>query len=373
MTRPVSLFLSLSLLYALSISVTCATFKCSSRDTCQSLLGYTPRNATTISTIQHLFGVESLHSLLGANSFPLSTEPSQIINANSTVRVPIPCKCGNGSGISDDTPFYTVKKDDGLDAIARTIFSGFVTFQEIAAINNIKNPDIIITGAKLRIPLPCSCDDVDTARVVHYGHVVAAGSSVEQIAKEFGTAQETLLALNNLSDPKDLQAGQILDVPLKACSSSINSTAEDISLLLPNHSYALTANNCVKCSCHSSNWQLKCKPSQVVRIVKWSKCPSMQCGGPSNLYIGNTSVSATCSNTTCAYAGYTEDEILTTLITQPTCPTAGAPGSQPPGNSAGGSQTPGNSADGRLGLQGSRWMWIFISLNVGLLSFGLPW
>ena len=70
-------------------------------------------------------------------------------------------------------------------------------------------------GQKLWISLPCSCDDVDGQRVVHYGHVVAVGSSVERIAQQFDTSQDTLSKLNGLASPKDLKADSILDVPLK--------------------------------------------------------------------------------------------------------------------------------------------------------------
>lgn len=92
---------------------------------------------------------------------------------------------------------------------------GLVTFQEIQAVNNIPDANTIEVGQSLWIPLPCSCDDVDGEKVVHYGHVVAAGSSVEGIAQQYNTSQETLLRLNNLTSPQDLLAGAVLDVPLR--------------------------------------------------------------------------------------------------------------------------------------------------------------
>jgi LysM repeat protein len=68
----------------------------------------------------------------------------------------------------------------------------------------------------LQIPLPCSCDMVGVDPVVHYGHVVAAGSSITSIATAFGTREDTLMKLNGITDPKSLQAGQVLDVPLRS-------------------------------------------------------------------------------------------------------------------------------------------------------------
>lgn len=98
------------------------------------------------------------------------------------------------------------------------MFAGLVTVQEIQAANNISNPDMIIVGQELRIPLPCSCDDVGGEEVVHYGHIVGPGSTVAGIASDFGTDEQTLLKLNGLASPDDLKAGALLDVPLKGTS-----------------------------------------------------------------------------------------------------------------------------------------------------------
>lgn len=92
-------------------------------------------------------------------------------------------------------------------------------YNQIATVNNITNVNLIFVGQRLWIPLPCSCDDVDGQQVVHYGHVVASGSNVSQIAADFGTRSETLMRLNNMTDPQQLIAGQVLDVPLRGDSS----------------------------------------------------------------------------------------------------------------------------------------------------------
>lgn len=94
-------------------------------------------------------------------------------------------------------------------------FNRFVTYQEIASANNITDPNLIVVGQGLVIPLPCSCDDVEGKKVLHYGYVAEKGSSVEGIGSEFGVSGEVLMRVNGLKDPKELQAGQILDVPLR--------------------------------------------------------------------------------------------------------------------------------------------------------------
>lgn len=191
-------------------------FNCTTPDaTCQGLVDYVVPNKTTLSVIKTRFGVKKFYSLLGANNFPTSTLPNKTVDAKQKIKIPFPCFCYNKTGVSERVPQYVVKKNDGLDYIARTIFSALVTFQQIAAVNNISNPDLIDVGQKLWIPLPCSCDQVNGTQVVHYGHVVESGSSVEEIANRFGTTEETLLRLNGLANPGDLKADTVLDVPLR--------------------------------------------------------------------------------------------------------------------------------------------------------------
>lgn len=85
----------------------------------------------------------------------------------------------------------------------------------IEEVNNITDPTLIQPGQEIWIPLPCSCDKVNGTEVVHYGYRVPLGSSYEEIAQKFGTTENTLLKINNVTDPKSLQADQIIDVPLQ--------------------------------------------------------------------------------------------------------------------------------------------------------------
>lgn len=212
------LFLAASLLVFFAGESAAKTFNCSSRSTCHALVGYAPHNDTSLSQVQALFGVKNLRSLLGANGLPAATPPSFRVPANHTISILFQCVCGsNGSatGTSHGRPVYVVRKGDFAYEIATSIFSGLVTYEEIAAANGLPDPSRIDAGQRLQIPLPCSCDKVNGSDVVHYGHVVAAGSTVREIAAEFGTDETTLMGLNGIADPKDLLAGDVLDVPLK--------------------------------------------------------------------------------------------------------------------------------------------------------------
>ncbi|KAH0464951.1 hypothetical protein IEQ34_005054 [Dendrobium chrysotoxum] len=313
------LFLLLLLLLFISSSES-VTFNCTGTTTCQSIAGYVAPNSTTYGAILSLFQVPSLSQLLGANNLPLSTPASYPIPASSVVRVPLPCACADGKGRSNHTPVYTVKPTDGgLDDIARLTYDLLISYEEIADANGIAAPYKIHAGEKLWIPLPCSCDAEDGEEVVHLAHLVEPGSTIDLIAEQFETSPETLLRINGIVDPRKLEAGQAIDVPLKACSSAISSTSLDSNLRLPNDSYALTANDCIQCSCSSaSGYQLTCHSTQGLNKL----CSSVKCDN--QLSLGNTKNSS-CEQTTCAYAGYTNatashsTNILTKTINRSLC------------------------------------------------------
>ncbi|XP_008775403.1 chitin elicitor-binding protein-like [Phoenix dactylifera] len=315
--------------------------------TCRGLAGYVVPNDTTYGHIRSLFQVDTLASLLGANNKSLSTPATQPVPANSTVLVPFPCRCANGTGKSDGVPVYTVKSTDtGLDDIARNTFDLFATYPEIADANNITNANVITPGEKLYIPLPCSCDPVRGEEVAHLAHVVAAGSTVEGIAAMFGTDEDTLLQLNGNFQPASLQAGQILDVPLRVCTSSIRSTSLDYDFMrLPAKSYALTAKGCVLCGCNNDTDQLDCKLNQSMS----SACPAERCARDQK--IGNSSTSG-CEITACDYAGYANSsasgfEILAVNTTKNIC---------------------NSSAPAGLGLKVSLWSGLLILLHMALMG-----
>ncbi|KAF3796682.1 LysM domain-containing GPI-anchored protein 2 [Nymphaea thermarum] len=334
-------------------SVTALGFKCSGTATkCQALVGYTPKNASALSAIASLFGLKSHSSLLGPNNLPLNTSKHHKITPGQAVRVPISCSCGNGRGYSDRSPVYVVKPLDFLDHIARDVFSELLNYSSIVTVNSIPNPNLIQVGQKLWIPLPCSCDQGESFPIEHYAHVVAKGTDLTGIAAQFRTTQEKLMALNDITDATTLQAGQVLDVPLRVCSSAIQNTSLDSSLAVANGSYAFTAKNCVLCKCSSASWQLDCEPNTLGNLT----CPSMECSGTGmTMTLGNRSTVSSCQEMVCSYAGYTNNNtILTTMITQSTCP--GSPASSPSGSSP---------ASAVMGVQGARWAW---PLMLGLLA-----
>ncbi|KAK7855894.1 lysm domain-containing gpi-anchored protein 1 [Quercus suber] len=74
---------------------------------------------------------------------------------------------------------------------------------------------------------------------------------------------------------------------INAACSSKNLNWYNESLIVPNGSYALTANNCIKCNCGTSDLNLQCFPSGIA-----VPCSHLQCKG-SNLFIGDAYVNQT--------------------------------------------------------------------------------
>ncbi|RWW11913.1 hypothetical protein GW17_00024442 [Ensete ventricosum] len=215
---PLVLLLLLGLASAASAAFTCNATGVAA--TCRSLVGFKPAQNTTYGAIASLFQVSN-SSLFSANGLLLTASADGAVAAGSTVRVPIRCRCANGTGRSTGTVYTVQNGDVGLYNITVARFSNLTTYQEIGEVNQLPDVNKIVVGQELRIPLPCSCDDVDGAEVVHLAHVVAPESSVESIATEFGTKASTLLRLNGMSDPKALMAYQVLDVPLHGGYSTL--------------------------------------------------------------------------------------------------------------------------------------------------------
>ncbi|KAI3922002.1 hypothetical protein MKX01_005691 [Papaver californicum] len=282
-------------------SVNSQGFTCKSTtiSKCKSLAGYVPPNATTLSNISTLFGVTDFNSLFGANNLPIDTPQSKPVAAKSTIKIPFTCSCNNGTGFSDRNHF------------ARNIFSLLVTYQEIAAVNNITDPNLIEAG----------CDNnVDENQVVHYAHVVPPKGTLEMIVNEFGATDESLLKLNNLTDAKELKATSVLDVPLRACTSLVSNASSDYPLLLTNGTYTYTANNCIKCS----RVTLHCRPSspEEVKVQNWQQCPSSRCidgyGFPLGQQFIKLAQQGSCPKY-CAYTGYNNrSRIISTTLSNVT-------------------------------------------------------
>ena len=96
---------------------------------------------------------------------------------------------------------YTIQSGDSLQAIADSFG---VTVDALMATNALTNPNQIAAGQTLVIPLTLA---------VQQTHVVQAGETLGVIAEQYQVNWRNVAALNGLTDPYILYAGQELLIP----------------------------------------------------------------------------------------------------------------------------------------------------------------
>ena len=97
---------------------------------------------------------------------------------------------------SQDQTIYTVKAGDTLSGIAARFGT---TYQVLAQLNGISDPDRIYPGQTLRIP--------SGAQASAQYYTIRPGDTLSGIAARFGTTVRRLQELNQISDPNKIYAG----------------------------------------------------------------------------------------------------------------------------------------------------------------------
>lgn len=96
---------------------------------------------------------------------------------------------------------YTVQSGDTLSSIAAKFGTNY---QALASLNGISNPNLIYVGQVLRVNGSASTGSVY--------YTVRAGDSLSAIASRYGTSYQSIAALNGLSNPNLIYAGQTLKI-----------------------------------------------------------------------------------------------------------------------------------------------------------------
>ncbi|XP_017643022.1 lysM domain-containing GPI-anchored protein 1-like [Gossypium arboreum] len=293
---------------------------CSNSDSCNALLGYTLYTDLKVAEVASLFQVDPI-SVLTANAIDISYPDveNHILPSQLFVKIPILCSCVDGIRKSVST-HYKTRPQDTLSSIADSIYAGLVSADQIREANSIDDPSVLDVGQNLVVPLPCTCfNGTDNGLpAIYLSYVVKPVDTLAGIAASYSTTITDLMNVNAMGGTS-ITPGDILAVPLSACASNFPKYASDHGLIVPNGSYAITASHCVQCSCGPGSRNLYCMPASLA-----VSCSSMQCKS-SNLMLGNVTVqqsSAGCNVTSCAYSGYANGTIITSLSSslQPRCP-----------------------------------------------------
>lgn len=101
----------------------------------------------------------------------------------------------------------TVRTGDTLSQIARRYNT---SYKYLAKINNVKNPNLIYVGERLKVP---EFDDDVIHDMSHRLYIVKKGNTLTQIAKEYSVSIESIVKLNNITNPNLIYIGEVLRIP----------------------------------------------------------------------------------------------------------------------------------------------------------------
>jgi LysM repeat protein len=94
-----------------------------------------------------------------------------------------------------------------------------VSVQAIVNANNLWNPSLIYAGQRLLIPVSCQPQPPKCTKI----HIVKRGEYLKLIAARYGTTWQAIANLNNLKNPNLIYPGQRLKIPVK-CSTPTEPT-----------------------------------------------------------------------------------------------------------------------------------------------------
>lgn len=122
---------------------------------------------------------------------------------NGLIDVNLPVKVDS---VSNDS--YTVQRNDTLSGIAARFGT---TYQFLAQINNISNPNLIYPGQVIKIKGASIPSQPIQAAPRTY--TVKRGDYLSKIAQMYGTTWQKLAEINGLKNPNLIYAGQIIKLP----------------------------------------------------------------------------------------------------------------------------------------------------------------
>lgn len=161
---------------------------------------YTVRSGDTLSGIASRYGTtyQALAALNGIVN-PNLIYPGQVLQLPKSTSAPAP-----SAPAPAEEETYTVQPGDSLSEIAT---AHGTTYQALAALNGISNPNLIYPGQVLRLigsapPAPASA--------VEETYTVKPGDSLSEIAATHSTTYQKLAALNGIKNPNLIYPGQVL-------------------------------------------------------------------------------------------------------------------------------------------------------------------
>lgn len=175
-----------------------------------TLSGIANQFSTTVSTLSSLNGISNPNLIYVGQRLLVRQASSSTSNTNQS--------SNTNTNTAASTSTYTVQSGDTLSGIASQFGT---TYETIASLNNISDPNRIYIGQVLRLSAASSSSNQSTTSSNASGsYTVQAGDSLSAIAARYGISYETLAQLNNISNPNLIQVGQVLRLSAASSSSS---------------------------------------------------------------------------------------------------------------------------------------------------------
>lgn len=112
---------------------------------------------------------------------------------------------------SQEYIYIRVRKGETLSQIARNYNT---TVEELVSLNGIPNPNLIYINQLLKVPTKVTGENNN-----YIEYVVRRGDTLSKLAIEFGTTVNTLVILNNISNPNLIYVGQRIQIPKTTISN----------------------------------------------------------------------------------------------------------------------------------------------------------
>lgn len=123
------------------------------------------------------------------------------LSDNSTIAVP------NSSTPSVNTDYVIVKSGDTLSEIALRYNT---SYQYLAKINNISNPNLIFVGERIYVPALENGNLGDTSHILY---IVKRSNTLTQISRLYDVSINSIVNLNDIRNPNLIFAGEVLRIP----------------------------------------------------------------------------------------------------------------------------------------------------------------
>ena len=161
-------------------------------------------------------GDAALRGALVGVELPSATSPSTPQAAQSGVEIVVlsPTPTATPTPVPTPTPTpaptpatHTVRAGETLSGIS-DLYS--VPVSEIVELNDIPDPNNLLVGQRLRLPEGTEVPEQEDAPGPY---TVQPGDTLSAIAVQYGVSINDLMAVNGLSDPDSIFAGQQLRIP----------------------------------------------------------------------------------------------------------------------------------------------------------------